>query len=146
MTTSKRIDTAAAPPPIGAYPHARRHGNLLFLSGIGPRLPGGASIPGVTLDAQGEVRDYDFEAQCHAVLANVRAVLESASARWEDLLDVTVYLVDIKRDFAVFNRIWGEYFGVNAPCRTTIEVNRLPTPIAIELKCIAAATRDTDQP
>lgn len=144
MTTSNRIDSAAAPPPIGAYPHARRHGDLLFLSGIGPRPPGGGNVPGVTFDALGNVRDYDFEAQCHAVFANVLAVLESASSRWEDLLDVTVYLVDIKRDFAVFNRIWGEYFGANAPCRTTVEVNRLPTPIAIELKCIAASRQPTD--
>ena len=142
MTTSKRIDTAAAPPPIGAYPHARRHGELLFLSGIGPRPPGGGSVAGVILDAEGNVRDYDFEAQCHAVFANVRAVLESASANWEDLLDVTVYLVDIKRDFPTFNRIWSNYFGGHAPCRTTVEVNRLPTPIAIELKCIAVVSRD----
>ena len=142
MTTSKRIDSATAPPPIGAYPHARRHGELLFLSGIGPRPPGGGRVAGVTFDADGNIHDYDFEAQCHAVFANVRAVLESASARWEDLLDVTVYLVDIKRDFPTFNRIWSDYFGVQAPCRTTVEVSRLPTPIAIELKCIAAAPRD----
>jgi 2-aminomuconate deaminase len=141
MTKSKRIDSATAPPPIGAYPHARRHGELLFLSGIGPRPPGGGSVAGVTFDAEGNIRDYDFEAQCHAVFANVRAVLEAASASWEDLLDVTVYLVDIKRDFPAFNRIWSDYFGVNAPCRTTVEVNRLPTPIAIELKCIAAASQ-----
>ncbi len=142
MTTSKRIDSATAPPPIGAYPHARRHGELLFLSGIGPRPPGGGRVAGVIVDGDGNVSDYDFEAQCHAVFANVRAVLESASARWEDLLDVTVYLVDIARDFPTFNRIWNDYFGVNAPCRTTVEVNRLPTPIAIELKCIAVTSRD----
>jgi 2-aminomuconate deaminase len=145
MTTSKRIDTATAPPPVGAYPHARRHGELLFLSGIGPRPPGGGKVAGVILDADGNVRDYDFESQCHAVFANVRAVLESASARWEDLLDVTVYLVDIKRDFPTFNRIWSDYFGIDAPCRTTVEVTRLPTPIAIELKCIAASTRDSTE-
>jgi 2-aminomuconate deaminase len=144
MTTSKRIDSATAPPPIGAYPHARRHGELLFLSGIGPRPPGGGGVAGVILDAEGNVRDYDFEVQCHAAFANVRAVLESASANWEDLLDVTVYLVDIKRDFPTFNRIWSDYFGGNAPCRTTVEVNRLPTPIAIELKCIAAVSKDDD--
>jgi 2-aminomuconate deaminase len=139
MTTSKRIDSASAPPPVGAYPHARRHGDLLFLSGIGPRPPGGGAVAGVILDASGEVRDYDIEAQCHAVFANVRSVLESASASWGDLLDVTVYLTDIRRDFSIFNRIWGEYFGDDGPSRTTVEVNRLPTPIAIELKCIASA-------
>jgi 2-aminomuconate deaminase len=142
MTTSKRIDSANAAQPIGAYPHARRHGGFLFLSGIGPRTPGGGAIAGVTFDAAGNISDYDFEAQCHAVFANVRAVLTSASASFEDLLDVTVYLVDIKRDFQTFNRIWSDYFGDNAPCRTTVEVTRLPTPIAIELKCIAAASTD----
>ncbi|MDH4047636.1 MAG: RidA family protein [Gammaproteobacteria bacterium] len=139
MTKSRRIDSALAPPPVGAYPHARQHGNLLFLSGIGPRPPDGGAVPGVTLDAAGEVVDYDIDAQCHAVFANVRAVLQSASASWEDLLDVTVYLTDIKRDFLSFNRIWADYFRADGPSRTTVEVARLPTPIAIELKCIAAA-------
>jgi 2-aminomuconate deaminase len=138
MTTSKRIVSAGAPPPVGAYPHARRHGDLLFLSGIGPRPADGGPIPGVVLDAAGDVSNYDIKAQCHAVFANVRTVLQSASADWDDLLDVTVYLTDIKRDFSSFNRIWSDYFGAHGPCRTTVEVARLPTPIAIELKCVAA--------
>lgn len=134
----KGIRAPGAPPPVGAYPHARRAGSLLFLSGIGPRSADGKSIPGLTRDATGNVVGYDMEAQCHAVFQNVKAVLESAGAAWEDLVDITVYLTDIERDFAAFNRIYGEYFRDGGPCRTTVEVNRLPTPIAIELKCIAA--------
>lgn len=127
MSARNRIVSNAAPPPVGAYPHARRVGDLLFLSGIGPRSADGQAIP------------EDFAAQCHAVFANVRAVLESAGAGLDDLVDVTVYLTDIGRDFEGFNRIYGEYFSAqDGPCRTTVEVNRLPTPIAIELKCIAA--------
>jgi 2-aminomuconate deaminase len=120
------IRSHAAPPPVGAYPHARRVGDLLFLSGIGPRAADGSTIP------------EDFAAQCHAVLANVRAVLSSAGADLGDLVDVTVFLTDIARDFQTFNRIYAEYFSAdNGPCRTTVEVSRLPTSIAIELKCIA---------
>ena len=145
MATSNRIDSPNAAPPVGKYPHARRHGDLLFLSGIGPRPPGGGLPPDVVQDDAGNVTQYDIEAQCHAVFANVRAVLEAASASWEDLLDVTVYLTDIAKDFRTFNRVWGEYFGADGPTRTTVEVARLPTPIAIELKCIAAApVRDKD--
>ncbi len=132
------IVTEAAPPPVGAYPHARRVGDLLFLSGIGPRSAETGKIAGVTLDADGEVERYDIAAQCHAVFHNVRAVLASAGADLQDLVDVTVYLTNIRRDFATFNRIYGEYFSAaNGPCRTTVEINRLPTPIAIELKCVA---------
>lgn len=127
-----------APAAVGAYPHARRHGGLLFLSGIGPRPAGGGPIAGVETDAQGNVVSYDFRSQVHAVFGNVRAVLEDAGADWSDLLDITVYLTDIRRDFDTFNRIYAEYFDDSGPCRTTVEVNRLPTPIAIELKCIAA--------
>ncbi|MGH8224398.1 MAG: RidA family protein [Woeseiaceae bacterium] len=141
MSRSGPINSSNAPAPVGAYPHARRHGELLFLSGIGPRPAGGGPVAGVTLDAAGEVVDYDIESQCHAAFANVRAVLESAGGRWEDLLDVTVFLTDIRRDFAAFNRVWAEYFSARGPCRTTVEVRRLPTPIAIELKCIAAAPK-----
>jgi len=129
--------TSTAPPPVGHYPHARRVGGLLFLSGIGPRAPGGGPIPGVTLDATGHVLAHDIETQCRAVFANTRSVLEAAGSRWERLVDVTVFLTDIQRDFLVFNRVWKEYFPVDPPCRTTVEVTRLPTPIAIELKCIA---------
>lgn len=132
------IVTDAAPPPVGAYPHARRVGDLLFLSGIGPRSAETGKIAGVTLDADGEVERYDIAAQCHAVFHNVRAVLASAGADLQDLVDVTVYLTNIRRDFETFNRIYGEYFSsANGPCRTTVEINRLPTPIAIELKCVA---------
>lgn len=126
-----------APEPVGLYPHARRVGNLLFLSGLGPRQRGSRDIPGVTLDADGNIVNYDIEAQCRSVFANVRAVLEAAGSRWENLLDVTVFLTNMQRDFAAFNRLYAEYFRDNQPCRTTVEVNALPTPIAIELKCIA---------
>jgi 2-aminomuconate deaminase len=122
---------------VGAYPHARRVGNLLFLSGIGPRKRGSREIPGVALRADGSVESYDIEAQCRSVFANVRAVLEDAGARWEDLVDVTVFLTDMKRDFAAYNRLYTEYFKEARPCRTTVEVGALPTPISIELKCIA---------
>ena len=139
MGTSDAIKTKDAPPPVGAYPHAKRLGNLLFLSGIGPRSATGGAIPGVTLDDKGEIASYDIEAQCHAVFANVRAVLESAGACWDDLVDVTVYLTNIRNDFEAYNRVYAEYFSSDGPTRTTVEVNRLPTPIAIELKCIAEA-------
>lgn len=141
MEEEKAVITSDAPPPVGAYPHARRVGDLLFLSGIGPRSADGGSIPGVTLDAGGKLVDYQIEPQCHAVFANVRAVLTQAGARWEDLIDITVFLTDIARDFETFNRIYAEYFSPDGPCRTTVEVNRLPTPIAIELKCIALTSR-----
>ena len=131
-----RVD--GAPAPVGAYPHARRVGALLFLSGIGPRDPVTNAIPGNVLDADGTLVSYDIEAQCRQVFANVRAVLEGSGARFEDLVDVTVYLTDMARDFATYNRLYAEAFaGVDA-CRTTVEINALPTPIAIELKCIAA--------
>jgi 2-aminomuconate deaminase len=126
-----------APEPVGPYPHARRVGNLLFLSGIGPRKRGSRAIPGVTLDAAGDIVDYDLEIQCRAVFENVRAVLEEAGSNWDKLVDVTVFLTNIKRDFDTYNRIYAEFFTKNGPCRTTVEVNRLPTPIAIEMKCIA---------
>ena len=121
------IHAAAAPKAVGLYPHARRVGQLLFLSGIGPRDARDDSIPG------------DFTAQCHSVFANVRAVLEASGARWQDLVDVTVYLTDMARDFKVYNAVWAEYFpdAASAPCRTTLGITALPTPIAIELKCLA---------
>ena len=134
---STSIHSKAAPEPVGAYPHARRVGNLLFLSGMGPRSKGSADIPGVTLDGQGKVLAYDIELQCHAVFENVRAVLDEAGSSWDRLVDVTVFLTDIAADFSAYNRIYAEYFGDTQPCRTTVEVSRLPTAIAIELKCIA---------
>lgn len=132
------VRTDAAPAPVGAYPHARRVGNLLFLSGVGPRQPGSNAIPGNVYDAEGRLTDYDIEAQCRQVFANVRAVLEASGARWQDLVDVTVFLTDMQRDFPAYNRLYAEYFaGVDA-CRTTLGITALPTPIAIELKCVAA--------
>jgi 2-aminomuconate deaminase len=133
----KEFQSSRAPEPVGLYPHARQAGNLLFLSGIGPRKRGSREIPGVRLAADGTVESYDIEAQCRSVFENVRAVLEDAGARWEDLVDVTVFLTDMGRDFVTFNRLYAEYFASAHPCRTTIEVTALPTPIAIELKCIA---------
>ncbi len=126
-----------APKPVGAYPHARRVGNLLFLSGIGPRKPGTDEIPGLQLDKSGNFLAFDFEAQCRSVFDNVRLVLESSGSKWQDLVDVTVFLVDMKRDFHTYNRLYAEYFTDAQPCRTTVSINSLPTPIAIELKCIA---------
>ena len=136
---NERIDSSQAPEPVGAYPHARRVGELIFLSGIGPRKRGTTEIPGVELDDAGEAVRVDIEAQCRSVFDNVRQVLLDSGSSWENLVDVTVFLTDIKRDFETYNRIYAEYFADNQPCRTTVEVNRLPTPIAIELKCIARA-------
>jgi 2-aminomuconate deaminase len=126
-----------APDPVGRFPHARRVGNLLFLSGIGPRKKGSKEIPGVTLAGDGSVARHDIEAQCRSVFENVRAILEESGSSWDRLVDVTVFLTDMKGDFPVYNRLWAEYFAQDPPCRTTVEVARLPTPIAIELKCIA---------
>lgn len=134
---NERIDSTRAPEPVGLYPHARRVGNLLFLSGVGPRERGTKKIPGVELNAQGEIVSYDIEAQCHSVFRNVRAILEEAGSSWQDLVDVTVYLTNMKKDFPIYNRLWAEYFKENPPCRTTLEIGALPTPIAIELKCVA---------
>jgi 2-aminomuconate deaminase len=131
------VVSGRAPEPVGAFPHARRVGNLLFLSGIGPRVRGSREIPGVTLDERGEAVDHDIEQQCRAVFRNVRTVLEDAGSSWERIVDVTVFLTDMRRDFATFNRLWAEHFADNRPARTTVEVNRLPTPIAIELKVVA---------
>ncbi|MBL7662648.1 RidA family protein [bacterium] len=131
------IHSSKAPEPVGHYPHAKRVGNLLFLSGVGPRERGSKKIPGVELGGNGEILSSDIEAQCHAVFKNVRAVLEAAGSRWENLVDVTVYLTNMQEHFPIYNRLWAEYFKVSPPCRTTIEVLSLPTPIAIELKCIA---------
>lgn len=132
-----KLNSDKAPEPVGAYPHARKVGSLLFLSGVGPRKRGSKEIPGVTLDAQGNITSYDIEQQCHSVFQNVRYVLEASGSKWENLVDVTVFLTNMKQDFPVFNKIYAEYFKENQPCRTTIEINALPTPIAIELKCIA---------
>jgi len=136
-----RINSEQAPEPVGLYPHARKVGNLLFLSGVGPRKKGSKDIPGVTLDADGNIMSYDIEQQCRSVFENVRIILEASGSDWNSLVDVTVFLTNMKQDFAVYNRIYAEYFKDNQPCRTTVEVNALPTPIAIELKCIATVKK-----
>lgn len=131
------VMSSRAPEPVGPYPHARRVGNLLFLSGVGPRERGSKAIPGVELDAEGNILSYDITKQCHSMFRNVRAILEDAGSRWENIVDVTVFLTDMKKDFATFNKVYGEYFKDHQPCRTTLEINALPTPIAIEVKVIA---------
>ncbi len=131
------IISSLAPEPVGPYPHARRVGDLLFLSGIGPRERGTEKIPGVELDAQGNIVSYDITAQCHSVFRNIKFILEEAGSSWDKIIDVTVFLTDMKSDFKNFNRVYAEYFITNQPCRTTVEVNCLPTPIAVELKIIA---------
>jgi 2-aminomuconate deaminase len=131
------INSSKAPEPVGAYPHARKVGNLLFLSGVGPRERGTKKIPGVELDGSGQILSYDIEIQCHSVFKNVRAILDEAGSSWEKMIDVTVFLTNMKDDFATYNRLYAEYFKDAQPCRTTVEINCLPTPIAIELKVIA---------
>lgn len=137
MSDNQRIDSQKAPEPVGLYPHARRVGNLLFLSGVGPRQRGNKDIPGVTLDADGNIVDYDIAKQCRSVFDNVRWILEESGSSWDQLVDVTVFLTNMKDDFKTYNEIYAEYFKDNQPCRTTVEISSLPTPIAIELKCIA---------
>lgn len=136
-----KINAENAPKPVGLYPHARRVGNLLFLSGVGPRTAGSdandSGVPGLKLDHNGNFLEFDFEAQVHSVFDNVKKILEASGSSWDQLVDVQVFLVNMKRDFHTFNRIYAEYFKDNQPCRTTVEINSLPTPIAIELKCVA---------
>lgn len=138
------VKATGAPNPVGAYPHARKVGGLLYLSGLGPRSPETDEIPGLVLGDNGEILEYDIAAECHAVFANVRNVLEAAGSGWDQLVDITVFLTNMKQDFKTFNKIYGEYFSDNQPCRTTVEVSSLPTPIAIELKCIATTGNDGD--
>lgn len=138
MEESENIHNSnQAPEPVGLYPHARSVGNLLFLSGVGPREKGTKIIPGVTLNSEDEIISYDIAAQCHSVFKNVRLILEASGSSWEQLVDVTVFLTNMKADFKIYNAIYSEYFKDNLPCRTTVEINSLPTPIGIELKCIA---------
>ena len=134
---SDGIESPRAPESVGLYPHAKRVGQLLFLSGVGPRARGTSQIPGVTLDQQGAILSYDIEAQCHSVFANVRAIVEDAGSSWDRIVDVTVFLTNMQADFQRYDEIYAQYFKDNQPCRTTVEVGALPTPIAIELKCIA---------
>jgi 2-aminomuconate deaminase len=131
------IVSRRAPEPVGAFPHAKRLGQLLFLSGIGPRKRGTTDIPGVTLDAEGRIIEYDIEAQTLSVFENVRTVLEDAGSSWERIVDVTVFLTDMKHDFAAFNALYAKHFADCHPARTTVEVGALPTPIAVELKVVA---------
>lgn len=139
---SDKFNTDKAPKPVGLYPHSRKVGNLIFLSGVGPRIAksneNDSSVPGLKLDHNGNFLAFDFEAQCHSVFQNVKSILEESGSSWDQLIDVTVFLVNMKRDFATYNKIYAEYFKDNQPCRTTVEINSLPTPIAIELKCIAS--------
>lgn len=141
MDNQGKISTDKAPKPVGLYPHARRVGNLLFLSGVGPRKAGSddtdSFVPGLTLDKNGNFLTFDFEAQCRSVFENVKTILEESGSSWDKLVDVQVFLVNMKRDFHTYNKIYAEYFKDIQPCRTTVEINALPTPIAIELKCIA---------
>lgn len=134
---SQSFNSEEAPEPVGLYPHARKVGNLLFLSGVGPREKGTKKIPGVELSEIGEITSYNIEEQCHSVFKNVRLILEASGSSWDKLVDVTVFLTNMKDDFPIYNRIYAEYFKDNQPCRTTVEISSLPTPIAIELKCIA---------
>ena len=134
---NEKIESSSAPEPVGLYPHARRVGDLLFLSGVGPRKRGTKEMPGVSLDDAGKVESYDIEAQCRSVFENVRTIITESGSSWQQIVDVTVFLTNMDDDFATYNKIYAEYFADNQPCRTTVEVNALPTPIAIELKCIA---------
>ena len=137
MSTENSIESSKAPEPVGLYPHARRVGNLLFLSGVGPRERGTKKIPGVELDENGNIVSYDIAAQCHSVFRNIKYILEDSGSSWDKIVDVQVFLTNMKDDFKIYNALWAEYFKENPPCRTTIEINCLPTPIAIELKVIA---------
>jgi 2-aminomuconate deaminase len=133
----EKVTTSKVPQPVGLYPHSRRVGNFLFLSGIGPREAGTNNIPGNVYTKKGKLKKYDIEAQCHSVFKNVKTVLEESGSRWENLVDVTVFLTHMKEDFPVMNKLYAQYFKDSQPCRTTVEIKSLPTPIAIELKCIA---------
>lgn len=136
---NEKFESQKAPEPVGLYPHSRKVGNMLFLSGVGPRKRGTKEIPGVTLDENGNITSYDIAEQCRSVFDNVRLILEESGSSWDKLVDVTVFLTNMKDDFKTYNKIYAEYFKDNQPCRTTVEINCLPTPIAIELKCIAIA-------
>jgi 2-aminomuconate deaminase len=139
MDKNVSVHSSKAPEPVGLYPHAKRVGNLLFLSGVGPREKGTKLIPGVELNEKGEIVNYDIEKQCRSVFNNVKLILQESGSSWNNIVDVTVYLTNMKDDFPIYNKLWAEYFAENPPCRTTLEINCLPTPIAIELKVIATS-------
>jgi 2-aminomuconate deaminase len=132
-----KIESKRAPEPVGAYPHARKVGDFIFYSGMGPRSRGNKDIPGVTLNEKGEIESYDIATQCHSVFNNLKMVVEESGASWMDVVDVTVFLTNMKADFPTYNKIYAEYFKDNQPCRTTLEIKSLPTPIAIEVKAVA---------
>jgi len=142
MDKTHDFNSEKAPNPVGPYPHAKQVGNLLFLSGVGPRKKGQTEIPGVCLDDKNEIASYNIEEQCHSVFQNVKEILEASNSSWENLVDITVFLTNMKEDFRTFNKIYTEYFKNNKPCRTTLEVGALPTPIAIELKCVATINNE----
>ena len=133
----EKYNSERAPQAVGSYPHARKVGDLLFLSGVGPRKAGTKEIPGVKLDTYGNIIEYDIEKQCHSVFQNIKFILEDAGSSWNKIVDVQVFLTNMKDDFKTYNKIYAQYFKDNQPCRTTIEIKSLPTPIAIELKVIA---------
>jgi len=137
MDSKNKINSSKAPEPVGLYPHAIRAGGMLYLSGVGPRELGSKKIPGIELDGNGNIISYDIETQCRSVFQNVKYILEDAGSSWDKLVDITVYLTNMRDDFPIYNKLWAEYFKDSQPCRTTIEIKSLPTPIAIELKCIA---------
>ena len=133
----EKLNSGRAPQAVGLYPHARKFGDLLFLSGVGPRTLDSKDIPGVTLNNEGKIVDYDIEKQCHSVFNNIKVILEDCGSCWEKIIDVQVFLTNMKDDFKKYNKIYADYFSDNQPTRTTIEIKSLPTPIAIELKVIA---------
>ena len=134
---TRKFNSDRAPQAVGLYPHARKVGDLLFLSGVGPRKAGQTDIPGVTLNANGEIESYNIDEQWHSVFNNIKFILEDAGSSWEKIVDVQVFLTNMKDDFKTYNKIYADYFKNNQPCRTTNEIKSLPTPIAIELKVIA---------
>lgn len=134
---TKSINAAQAPEPVGAYPHARRFGDLLFLSGVGPRKPGTKKIPGVELDAEGHITSYDVVLQTESVIENIRIILEASGSSLERIIDVQVFLTNMKADFKAFNEVYAKHFTAIDATRTTVEVGALPTPIAVEFKVIA---------
>lgn len=138
VESKNSVNSEKAPKPVGAYPHARREGDLIYLSGVGPRQPGDNSIPGGPIkDANGKPLDYDIKAQTHAVIQNISRILEEAGSSIENVIDVTSFLVDMDRDFSGYNEVWAETLGKVGPTRTTLAISALPTPIAVEMKVIA---------
>ncbi len=138
VESENSVNTDKAPKPVGAYPHARREGDLIYLSGVGPRQPGDNSIPGGPIkDSNGNPLNYDIKAQTHAVINNISRILEEAGSSIENVIDVTSFLVDMDRDFAGYNEVWADTLGKVGPTRTTLAISALPTPIAVEMKVIA---------